>query len=62
MISVIANRAVVAAFVSVFALVAGATPLPDVTSQPALVDGVLAVISGVAAFVAAFSKPPGPAE
>ena len=62
MLSLFKQRSVIAMFVAGVSMVAAATPLPDITSQPAVVDGVLSLIAGVSAIVAGVSKPPAPAE
>jgi hypothetical protein len=62
MLTLLNQRSVIAMIVALAALVASATPLPDITSQAHLVDGLLAVITGIAAVVAGFAKPPAPEE
>jgi len=62
MLELFKQRSVLAMAVSVAALVTINTPLPDITSQPDIVDGVLYIVSGVSSVVAGFAKPPAPAE
>jgi hypothetical protein len=62
MLTLLNQRSVIAMIVALAALVAAATPLPDITSQTHLIDGLLAVITGIAAVVAGFAKPPAPEE
>lgn len=62
MLTLLNQRSVIAMIVALVSLVASATPLPDVTSQPDLINGLLALITGVAAVVAGFAKPPAPEE
>jgi hypothetical protein len=62
MLTLFKQRSVVAMFVAVASLIAASTPLPDITSQPHVVDGILSLIAGVSAVIAGISKPPAPAE